>query len=232
MNRFYKTADAAPAEAGGFAVTLDGRPIRTPGKRPLTVPTRALADAIALEWAGQGDRIRPEGMPLTQLSNMALDRIAPQRTFMIDAVLEYAETDLLSHRAETPLDLAERQSQAWQPLLDWASERHGAALETTAGLVAVPQPAQSLAALRRAVEGMDDWRLTALQQATGLTGSVILGLALVDGRIDAVAADAAAHIDEDFQTERWGEDAEARDRRNALRAELEAVERLVRLVAA
>lgn len=230
MKRFYKTVDAAPAEAGGFTVTLDGRPIRTPGKRPMAVPGRALAEAMAEEWDSQDAEIRPAGMPLTQLANTALDRVAPQRTVVVDAVMAYAETDLLSHRADQPRDLADRQGQAWQPLLDWAAEAHGASLETTPGLVAVPQPVQSLAALRRAIEDLDDWRLTGLQQATGLTGSVILGLALVQGRLDAVAADSAAHIDEDFQTERWGEDAEARDRRNALRAELEAVERFLRLV--
>lgn len=232
MKRFYNTAEADPAEDGGFAVMLDGRPIRTPGKRLLAVPARALAEGIAAEWASQGDQIKPAGMPLTQLANTALDRVAPQRTVVTDAVMEYAETDVLSYRTEKPLDLAERQAQAWQPLLDWAAERHGAALETTVGILAVAQPAPSLAALRQVVERLDDWRLTALQQATALTGSIILALALAEGRIDALAADLAAHIDEDFQIERWGEDAEARARRNALRAELEAVERFLRLLRA
>lgn len=230
MNRFYDTAAAAPAKAGGFTVTLDGRPIRTPGKAALAVPTEALAAAMAQEWADQAAQIVPATMPLTQLANTAVDRVGPQREGVIAALVGYGETDLVSHRADRPADLADRQGQAWQPLADWAAETHGVALQQTTGLIAVAQPAESLAALRRVADAQDTFRLTALQQATGLTGSIVLGLALVLGRIDAVAADAAAHIDEDFQAERWGEDAEARDRRNNLRAELDAVDRFARLL--
>lgn len=230
MNRFYKAATAGPSETGGFTVHLDGRPIRTPAKQAMAVPTDALAAAMAEEWAAQAETIVPATMPLTQLANTAIDRIGPNRAAVIQALAEYGETDLVSHRAETPADLAERQAQAWQPLSDWAAQTHGIALVATGSLIAVAQPTESLAALRRVAEAQDQWRLTALQHATGLTGSIILGLALTLGRIDAVAADAAAHIDEDYQIERWGEDAEARARRNALRMELEAVERFLRLL--
>ena len=208
------------AGEGGFGVALDGKPVRTPGRKPLTVASRALAEAIAAEWRGQGDKIEPATMPLTRLASTALDLVPEHRPAIVGEVAGYAETDLVCYRAETPTELVERQHGAWQPLLDWAAERYGAALAVTAGVVPRPQPREALAALRRAVEAQDDQSLVALHAATVAAGSLVIGLALTEGRIDAAAAFDLSQLDETFQIERWGEDSEATRRRAALRDDL------------
>lgn len=226
--RFYRTAAAAPA-VGGFAVALDGKPLRTPAGTPLSLPTPALAEAIAAEWAAQGEILQPHAMPLTQLASTAIDRVAPQRGAVIDELINYAATDLLCYRAEDPPELVERQWWAWQPLLDWAAGRHGAALSVTAGIVPMPQPEPALAALRRAVEAQDDFRLTALQSATAAAGSLVVALAMIEGEIDADRAFVVAFLDEIYQAELWGDDAEAEERRDRLRSDLAAAARFVQL---
>jgi chaperone required for assembly of F1-ATPase len=230
MKRFYKTVDVVPAGAG-FGVTLDGKPIKSPAKADFILPGRALAEAVAAEWDAQADEVVPSTMPLMQLAATAIDKVAPNREAIIDTIAPYGGTDLLCYRAEAPAALAERQAAAWQPLLDWAMTAHDAPLSVTSGIVHQAQPESSLKALRAAVAAQDEWRLTALYQATALTGSLVLGLALLAGRIDADQAFELAELDASFQIERWGEDAEAAARRATLRAELQAAARLVELAA-
>lgn len=230
MKRFYKTATAVPA-GDGFGVALDGKLVKSPAKAAFVLPGRALAEAVAAEWAAQGDTIVPSAMPLMQLAATAIDKVAPNPDVIVDTIAPYGGTDLLCYRAEAPATLAERQQAQWQPLLDWAMVAHDAPLTATAGIVHQAQPAASLAALRAAVSAQDPWRLTALHQVTTLTGSLVLGLALLAGRIDADMAFDLAELDASFQIERWGEDAEAMTRRETLRAELRAAARLVELTA-
>ncbi|ARJ68238.1 ATPase [Magnetospirillum sp. ME-1] len=229
MKRFYKECVAAPRD-GGFAILLDGKSVKTPGARPLAVPAQPMAEAIAAEWNAQGDQVLPSTMPMTQLASTALDRVGPERAHMVGQLMNYAGTDLLCYRAETPGDLVSRQSTAWQPLLDWAAQALDAPLLTTTGLTAVAQPEASLAALRRHVEAYDDWRLTALQSSTAAMGSLILGLALVEGRLDAEAAFEASQVDETYQIEQWGEDWEAADRRAELKRDIVAAARFLGLL--
>lgn len=231
MKRFYK--DARPiAFDRGFGVALDAKPIKTPLKAPLVVPTIGLADAIAAEWAAQGETLAREAMRLTRLACTALDRATRQRDALLDELAAYAETDLLCYRAERPASLVERQAAAWDPLLAWAAEAHGAALVVTQGVRPIGQPAEAVARLRAAADAHDIFRLTALHLATGASGSLVLALALVAGRLDAEAAFLASQIDESFQIEQWGTDAEFEARRAALRADLEAAAEAVRLLGA
>jgi chaperone required for assembly of F1-ATPase len=231
MKRFYREVDVVPSD-GGFTIRLDGKPIRTPTKAPLEVPTRGLAEAIAGEWRLQDDTIRPQSMHLTQLANTALDRVAVLRDWVVDTVLAYADTDLVCHRADHPIELVRRQQESWQPVLDWLVRTYDAPLRVTCGILPVRQPDESLAALRAAVTGLDIHRLTALHHATGLLGSLVLGLALIAGRIDADEAFEASQLDETFQIERWGEDAEAAARRASIRREVEATSTFARLLSA
>jgi chaperone required for assembly of F1-ATPase len=228
IKRFYKQVDSA-AGPEGFAIRLDGKPVKTPIGRRLEVPAPALAEAIVAEWLAQEAEVRPASMPLTQLASTALDRVGPERAAIAAQMMDYAGTDLLCYRADFPPDLAERQARHWQPLLDWADEALGSRLTVTAGIVAVTQPEPALTALRAHLDGLDVWRLTAAQSACAATGSLVLALALTAGRIDAAQAFALAHLDEDYQIEKWGEDYEAADRRAALRADLAAAERLLAL---
>jgi chaperone required for assembly of F1-ATPase len=229
IKRFYKEA-AVVATEGGFAVRLDGKPVKTPAGKPLAVPTHALAEAVAGEWQAQGGEVRPETMPLTQLATTALDRVGPERAAILEQLGNYAGTDLLCYRADQPVDLAERQAAAWQPLLDWAARTFDAPLKVTTGVLAIDQSPQALAALARHVDGFDTWRLTALQAATAAMGSMVLGLALTEGRLPAAEAFALAQLDETYQVEKWGDDAEAADRRAALARDVDAAERLLSLL--
>jgi chaperone required for assembly of F1-ATPase len=219
VKRVYKKVAVQAAE-GGFAVMLDGRPVRTPGRKMLAVPSRALAEAIAGEWRAQGDKVEPRSMPLTRLASTAIDLVGQRRPAIVDEIAAYAMTDLVCYRADAPAELAARQRAAWQPLLDWAAARYGAALVVTAGVVPRPQPPEAVAALHRAIEAHDDMALVALHAATAAAGSLIVALALLDGRIDAAEAFAVSQLDETFQIEKWGEDAEAAHRRAALRNDL------------
>lgn len=221
--RFYAEASVMAVE-GGVAVLLDGRGIKTPAGRPLALPTSALAEAVASEWQGQKETIDPSSMPLTRLANVALDKTPAGRNATIDHVLEYGGTDLLCYRAEGPADLAARQEALWRPLLLWLTGTHGASLTVTTGIVPVTQPPEALAALRKAVSPLDDWSLTALWAAVEAAGSLAIGLALMAGRIDAREAFAVSQVDETYQIERWGEDAEAAARRREIETALLAAE--------
>jgi chaperone required for assembly of F1-ATPase len=229
IKRFYKAVRVGEGD-GGWKVLLDGRPLKTPGGRALTVGSRALADAIAAEWEGQVEKIRPETMPTFRLLATGIDRVADRREDVITATLKYAETDLLCYRADMPSDLIELQEQRWQPLLDWARDELGAHLEVTSGIRPVDQPPEALDALRAAVSSYDDLGLTGLSSLAGVTGSLVLALALAQARIDAEEGGALALLDEQYQAERWGEDEQAREKRDRTRAEIAETIRFLNLI--
>lgn len=228
MKRFYRQASVA-AVAGGFGIELDGRPVRTPAKAPLVVASRALAEAIAEEWQQQGDEVVTASLGLTSLANAALDVVARRRPEIVREIVNYAGTDLVCYRADHPPALAARQHEAWQPLLDWATSRYDAPLTVTMGVTPVAQPEPSLQALARAVDAYDTMALTALQLATSACGSLIVALALVEGRIDADAAFEVSQLDETFEIEQWGEDPEQTKRRAALKDDIALAARFVAL---
>lgn len=221
--RFYTSAAAVRLEDGGvYGVALDGRPVRTPAGARLAVPAAALAEAIAREWAAQESEIRPLDMPLMRLAATAIDRVGAAREELVERMAAYGGSDLLCYRASGPRELARRQAELWQPLLDWAAEVHGARLKATEGVVPVRQEEAALAALRAAVERHDDFRLAALSQLTAACGSLVLALAVCGRRIGAAEATAASQLDEDWQAQLWGEDREALERRRALAGEIAA----------
>ena len=227
--RFYQRVTVV-ARGDGFLVALDDRPAKTPAKAMLNLPTEELAAAIADEWHAQGACIDPHTMPLTRLAATALDRVSGQRQAVIDGISAYAASELLCYRADAPDELVARQHRAWQPLLDWAADRWGATLQVTRGVVPIVQPASALHALRGAVAAFADFPLTGLASAVQTTGSLIVGLALAQARIDAEAAYQVALLDECFQAERWGCDAEAEQRRQRLADEIRAARRFIDLV--
>ena len=227
--RFYKEAAAVPFE-DGYTIELDGRPIRTPMKAHVWLPRKALADAIADEWAVQGEKVNFRAMPLMGFASTAIDRVTPRRNGVVDEIAAYGETDLLCYRAERPPELVARQEAHWQPRLDWLAETHGARLTVTSGVVHVQQAAEALAKVREAVDRLDDYGLAALHSLTTGTGSVVLGLAVAAGILDSASAAAAGHLDEQFQAEQWGEDRQASERRAHIARELADAERFLHLL--
>jgi chaperone required for assembly of F1-ATPase len=233
MKRFWDSAAAAPAPGGeGFAVLLDGRPVRLPGGAPLSVASQPLAEAIAAEWAAAGGAKGGEmgfgDVPLTRLVGTAQERIAPDPGPTIEAIAKYGETDLLCYRAEDSR-LAAEQAAEWGPLLDWAALQLDAPLRVTTGLMPVPQEGQALAALRRAVAAHAPVALSALGVLVPATGSLVLGLAVSRGRLSGEAAHHLATLDERFQERFWGLDAEAAARRERTAADIALAGRLLRL---
>ena len=229
MKRVYKSVTSGPID-GGWGVALDGRPLRTPAKRELRVPTGPLADAIAAEWDAQDPNIRPQTMPLTRLAATAIDRTTHRRADIAAEVANYAATDLVCYRTDQPPALAARQEAVWQPLVDWAAGRYDAGLAVTAGIVPLAQSPASLKTFAAVVAALDEFRLTALQAATAASGSLVIALALYEGRLDAEMAFAASQLDETFQIEAWGEDAEAAKRRAALADDIAAAARFLDLL--
>jgi chaperone required for assembly of F1-ATPase len=205
MKRFFDTATATPA-AEGVAVLLDGRPVKTPARAALTVPTEELAEAIAAEWNAQGEEINARAMPLTGLANAAIDRVAPEREAFAAGLARYAESDLLCYRAQGPQPLVRRQAAAWDPLLAWARRRYDVDFAVTAGIMHRPQPAATVERLATAVSARDAFRLAALSPLVTVSGSIVIALALAEGEIGLDPAWAAATIDEAWQAEKWGED--------------------------
>jgi chaperone required for assembly of F1-ATPase len=228
--RFYREA-AAVAEGDRWRIALDGKVVKTPARNPLALPTRALAEAIAAEWAAQDTKVKPDTMPLMQLASTAIDRVAPERARIVAETAGYAATDLVCYRAEAPAELVARQAAQWDPLIEWLRERYDVSLKVAAGVMAIPQSEQALAALTRAVAAQDDLRLTALGVMTGAAGSLAVALAVLEGRIGPEAAAEAAQLDELFQAERWGIDPEAEKRRALQRADLAAAKRFLDLLA-
>lgn len=229
MKRFYKNASAQAVE-GGFGVALDARTLLTPAKLPLVVPRLALAEAIAGEWQAQVEEVRPHSMPLMRLASTAIDLVATRHAEVVAEIANFAETDLVCYRADHPPELVARQHAIWQPLIDWATLRYDAPLCVTAGIVPVAQKPATLRALAVAVAAYEPMALTALHAATTASGSLVIALALMEGRLDAEGAFAASQLDESFQIEQWGEDYEAADRRAALKADLAAAARFVALL--
>jgi chaperone required for assembly of F1-ATPase len=221
LKRFYKTAATGTVDgADGHAILLDGRPVRTPERRIVAVPGRALADAIAGEWNAQGDEIDMATMPLMRLGASALDRVAPRRADFVDQLARFGDTDLVCYRAPAPSDLVDRQSAAWQPLVDWVLQQFDAPLDVTTDIAPLTQPENASAALRAAIEAHDDFELAALGLAVQACGSLVIGLALSHGRLEAPAAGDASQLDELYQAELWGEEADAAARRASLRDDI------------
>lgn len=230
--RFYKEAAAAsatPPDAGPFTVTLDGRPVKTPGAKPLTLPTNALALAVAEEWQAQDETIKPTSMPMMQLACTALDRVGAERDAVAARIADFGNADLLCYRATEPADLVARQTDAWQPILDWLADELGAALNVTSGITHIAQPAESLAALADVLAAYDEFELTVVAEIAQVYSSLGLALAVERGRLDRDEALSAAWIDEAFQNEQWGEDHEAMDRRRNLKADADAAVRFLSL---
>jgi len=212
-------------------IHLDARPVRTPGRVPLALPTPALAEAVADEWRAVGEDIDPRAMPLTGLANAAIDRIAPDPQAFAAGLANYAETDLLCYRADAPEPLITRQQAAWDPLLGWARERYDVHFATTAGIIHVAQPPATIARLGEAVAARDAFALAALSPIVTLTGSLVAALALAEGAADAETVWAAAILDEAWQAEMWGEDDLAAQTRTANRAAFDAAVRFQKLLA-
>jgi chaperone required for assembly of F1-ATPase len=225
--RFYKTVAVSPAGADGLHVLLDGKVLRTPAKGVLAVPTRALAQAIAAEWEAQGERIDPASLPLTRLVNSAIDGVKPREAAVREDIAKYAACDLLCYRASEPELLTLRQAEVWDPILAWTKAEFGASFIVVRGLMPATQPAAAKAALARALADYEAFALAALHVMTTLTGSALLALAHARRRLSIERALAAAHIDEDWQIARWGQDAEAKVRRQRRWAEMQAASRLL-----
>jgi chaperone required for assembly of F1-ATPase len=229
MKKFFKNAEAGAVE-GGFTVLLDGRAIRTPAKTAFVVPTEALAAAIAEEWAGQGEELDPATMPLTGLCYAAIDRVRLHRGHIEGETAGYAATDLLCHRATTPAELVQRQTDQWQPLLDWAADKLSMRLNVVEGILGEDQPPEALVRAAELVGACDDFTLAGLDRLTHITGSLVLGLAVVHNRLDGKDAYDIGHMEERYQAEMWGTDTEAEERHEHRLVEMLAAERLVRLL--
>ena len=228
--RFFETAEVR--EAGdAWQVTLDGKPIRTPSRALVALPSRALAEAVAEEWNAQGEHLDIRSMPANRFANAALDTVGEHREALEDTVAGYGETDLLCYRAGHPAGLVRRQVEGWDPLLDWSREALGAPLVVVEGVMAAEQPAASLARLREAVAEQDGFGLVALHELVTLSGSLLLGLAVDRGRLLPEDAWALSRIDETWQIEQWGEDAEAAQAAERKRADFLLAARIMGLAA-
>ena len=229
MKRFYATA-AIGRDDGGYTVLLDRRPVRTPARALLVVPSEALAGAVAAEWAAQPEQIDTRVMRLTRLATTVLDLMPARRGDAIEEVSRYGGTDLLCYRAASPASLVARQTAAWQPWLDWAERRFDAKLRPVVGVMPTSQDDLALRALRAAVNRLDDWRLVGLHAVTTATGSLVLGLAMERAELAAARAFEVALLDELYEIEQWGEDAEQSARHARLRADLLAAQCFLELL--
>jgi chaperone required for assembly of F1-ATPase len=232
VKRFWDQVTAEPVD-GGYGVLLDGKPMHLPGGATLRLDHAKLAQAVAAEWqlagGGKGGEMSFADTPLTRLAGTAQARVGADPGPTADAIARYAETDLLCYRAETPEALVLRQATAWQPWLDWAEQRYGAKLRVASGIVAIRQHRGSVAALRAEVAALDAWALAALGVAVPALGSLVLGLALAEQRLDPATAHSLGALDELFQAEQWGEDAQATLRRQAVADEIALAARLIAL---
>ena len=229
MKRFWKEVSVEFGEAG-HALRLDSRAVRTPGRAELALPTTALADAVAEEWRGVGETIDPRAMPLTGLANAAIDRVAPDPATFAAGLARYGESDLLYYRAESPEPLIARQEALWDPLLEWARGRYDVHFETVAGVMHHAQPPATVTRLREAVAALDAFHLAGLSPLVTVTGSLVASLALLEGAADPDAIWRAAHVDEDWQAEQWGEDDLATNARAVRRADFDAGARFLGLL--
>ena len=232
MKRFWDNATAEPV-GDRWQVLLDGKPMRLPGGAPLLLGQPGLAEAIAAEWQAAGGKKGGEmsfaDTPLTRLAGTAQERVAPNAEAVALELAKYAESDLLCYRAEEPAALVARQAAEWQPWLDWAAERYGARLEVTAGVMHRAQPASAVAALAAAVAAPRVSALAALGIIVPSTGSLVLGLAVAEGVLDAAGATAASQLDELFQAEQWGVEWESQERRERVASEIALAARYLSL---
>jgi chaperone required for assembly of F1-ATPase len=226
--RFYSQAYAGDAAGEGFPLLLDGKPVKTPARRALAAPSRALTGKIADEWHAQQDVIDPGRMPLTRLANAVIDAVADAPKPVADEVTQYLGSDLLCYRAEAPAGLVELQASHWDPVLAWARDALGARFVLVQGVMHVAQPREAVAAAAARIPA-DPWRLGAVSAITTLTGSGLLALALACDALDAEAAWAAAHVDEDWQMSQWGRDDLALERRAFRRSEFDAAVAVLKL---
>lgn len=219
LRRFWTSASVEADENGHYAILLDGRPVRTPAKSVLRVPSQAFAEEIRAEWDAQGEELQPLTMPATRAANAALDRVAPQQADVVEMLAAYGETDLLCYRADAPALLVERQAQAWDPLLDWAHATFGARLIPVEGVMYAAQNPDAVKRLSAPLRDMDAFQLTAAHDLISLSGSLVIGLAATRAIHPADALWRLSRIDEDWQIELWGPDEEAaalaEDRRKA-----------------
>lgn len=231
MKRFYKQTGVAAAERG-FCIQLDGKPMRTPAKQILVVPTEPLAEAIAAEWDAvpEATEINATLLPLTRLAATGLDRVVSRREEVVADTAKYAGSDLLCYRATAPDSLVKLQHDTWQPLLDWAAEKYGARLQVVNGISFVQQADDALAKLRQAVAAHSDLALSALYNLTHAAGSLVIALAIAEGRLSPQDASAAAQVDETYQIERWGDDPLAVKRREGVAKDIEAGARFLALL--
>lgn len=229
MKRFW-TDVAVCAQTDGHVIRLDGRPLRTPRRQPLVVPTLVLAAAIADEWRAVDGAIRPGSLPLTGIANAAIDIVTPDPAAFAAELARYAETDLTCYRADGPEPLVARQVAAWEPPLQALEARHGLEFRRTAGITPVHQPPATLEAIAGLLLGLDAFRLAALQPIVSISGSLVLALALLDGTMDAEACFTVGNLDEIWQEEQWGTDALAQAARAARRADFAAAARFLTLL--
>jgi chaperone required for assembly of F1-ATPase len=229
--RFYTAAAVGDAGQGGHPVLLDGKPVRTPARRLLAAPTRALAQTLADEWNAQDQVIDPARMPLTRLANAIIDAVADRPVPVADEIARYLGTDLVFYRAEQPEGLVARQAELWDPLIAFARDDLGARFVQIAGVMFSEQPPHAVEAARAHIPA-DPWRLGAVSSITTLTGSALIALALDKGAITGDAAWEAAHLDEDWQMSQWGRDELALARRAFRRADFDAAAAVLRLTAA
>lgn len=227
--RFYQAA-GVEERVGQYHVLLDGRAIRTPKKNTLVLPTRALGEAIAAEWGAQAERIDPATMPLTRYANTTLDGIVGREAEIRADIAKYAGTDLLCYRADAPQELADAQAALWDPLLTWARSDLNMPLVATQGMMPVAQRGDTLVRAQAALADLDAFQLAAMHTMTTLMGSVVLALAVLKGRLSVQEAWEAAHVDEDWQIRKWGEDAEASARRQRRWEEMQAAQRMLELL--
>ena len=213
VRRFYKLA-SVEARDGGFAVLLDGKPVRTPGRKLLVAPRRDVAEAAAAEWAAQVDTINPATMPVIRLLNSAIDGVVGAEAEVAADIAKFAGSDLICYRADFPERLIALQTAHWDPVLAWAASAHGWRFTKSIGVIHVAQPPETLGGVAGALAKYDAFALAGLHSMTTMMGSVLLPLAVSQGRLTAAQAWAAAHVDEDFQISQWGDDAEARARRD------------------
>jgi chaperone required for assembly of F1-ATPase len=225
--RFY-TAVSVEREAEGFTVRLDGRAVRTPSGRTVVLPTERAARLVADEFAAQGERIEPLTMPVARLVNTAIDGVAADQQAVLEDILRFSSSDLVCYRAEGPDALVARQAGAWDPILDWARSALGARFFLAEGVMHVEQPREAIGAVGLHLARRDDaFRLAALHVITAITGSALLALAFEAGAIDVEAAWEAAHVDEDWNIEHWGLDAEAAARRAARKRDMAGAAALI-----
>lgn len=229
MKRFWKQA-AAERQDGGFSVTLDGRPVRTPARAPLVVPTEAMAAAIASEWNSAGETVDPRAMPLTGLANAAIDRVVPDPKAFADALARYGESDLLCYRAQAPRELLARQEERWDEFLAWARRRFDVDFETTCGIVHVEQPDATIGRLSHAVAALDSFRLAALSPLVTIGGSLVAALAVAERAATPEQAWNALTVDEQWQREQWGSDEEAEAALESRRRDFFAAAQFVELL--